>query len=130
MPRKSNESSYLIIGATNHLESLDPAILRRFPVRIELGLPKKKDRRDVLNNFFSKSEATCKSEILETVSLVTEGYSMAELNSLCRWAVCESINPSEITDFINKKEKQDITITLEHFMKAMVEIKPATARKI
>jgi len=43
----------LIIGATNLVETLDPAIMRpgRFDKTIEIGLPDRKGRKDLLKHY-------------------------------------------------------------------------------
>lgn len=45
----------LLIGATNHYSMLDPAIVRRFSLRLCVPLPTKDARRDMIVKFFSQN---------------------------------------------------------------------------
>jgi hypothetical protein len=59
----------VVIGATNHAHLLDPAIWRRFPYKIELGMPETAVRVDLWRHFlFEDKDEYGASEILAVIS--------------------------------------------------------------
>ena len=81
-------SGVAVVGATNRVDLLDPAILApgRLGVHILLPLPDEADRREILDIHFRGTplEGNDPSALLSLVASKTEGYSGAELQALCR----------------------------------------------
>ncbi|XP_021910816.1 probable inactive ATP-dependent zinc metalloprotease FTSHI 4, chloroplastic [Carica papaya] len=84
---KVSTSQVLVIGATNRLDILDPALLRkgRFDKIIRVGLPSKDGRLAILkvharNKFFRSEEE--KESLLQEVSELTEDFTGAELQNI------------------------------------------------
>ena len=81
-------SGVAVVGATNRVDLLDPAILApgRLGVHIPLPLPDDTERREILDIHFRGTplEGTDPSALLSLVASKTEGYSGAELQALCR----------------------------------------------
>ena len=77
----------LVLGATNRLDRLDPAVLRpgRFDEIIEIPPPGEADRKAILEVHL-RGKPVAPQVSLERLALDTEGYSGAELASLCRKA--------------------------------------------
>ncbi len=77
----------LVLGATNRLDRLDPAVLRpgRFDEIIEIPPPGEADRKAILEVHL-RGKSVAPQVSLERLALDTEGYSGAELASLCRKA--------------------------------------------
>ena len=82
----SSSEGLIIVGATNRLESIDPALLRsgRFGSHVEVGLPNLEERLDILNVALRDIPHVLLE--LETVAKDTEEWSGAELRGLCREA--------------------------------------------
>lgn len=76
----------ILIGATNRVEGLDPAILRpgRFDRKLELGLPSRAGIRAILARLLS--EAPISVEARERLSRKALGRSPAEIDSALRQA--------------------------------------------
>ncbi|MEK7879197.1 MAG: AAA family ATPase [candidate division NC10 bacterium] len=82
-------SRVIVVGATNRLDLVDPSILRpgRFGVHVQVPLPDVEARREILRihlrqaSFESDSEL---EEILDLLSVNTEGFSGARLGHLCQ----------------------------------------------
>lgn len=70
----------VIIGATNHPELLDRAIWRRFDRSIEIPLPSKEERKQLLIRTLNKQYS---KETMDFVINNTEGISAAELCKMC-----------------------------------------------
>lgn len=84
---KVSTSQVLIIGATNRLDILDPALLRkgRFDKIIRVGLPSKDGRLAILkvharNKFFRSEEE--KFTLLQEIAELTEDFTGAELQNI------------------------------------------------
>ncbi|KAL3528052.1 hypothetical protein ACH5RR_012708 [Cinchona calisaya] len=83
---KVSTSQVLVIGATNRLDILDPALLRkgRFDKIIRVGLPSKDGRLAILkvharNKFFRSEE---KEDLLGEIAELTEDFTGAELQNI------------------------------------------------
>lgn len=66
----------IIIGATNHEEILDKAIWRRFPLKIELGLPDLVSRKLLFKLFLDN---LAKDIDLDLISEITDGLNGSEI---------------------------------------------------
>ncbi|CAH9137037.1 unnamed protein product [Cuscuta epithymum] len=84
---KVSTSQVLVIGATNRLDILDPALLRkgRFDKIIRVGLPSKDGRLAILkvharNKFFRSEEE--KETLLQEIAEQTEDFTGAELQNI------------------------------------------------
>ncbi|KAL2906900.1 putative inactive ATP-dependent zinc metalloprotease FTSHI 4 chloroplastic [Bienertia sinuspersici] len=104
---KVSTSQVLIIGATNRLDILDPALLRkgRFDKIIRVGLPSKDGRLAILkvharNKFFRSEEE--KEVLLEEVAELTEDYTGAELQNILNEAGILTARKDE--DYIGREE--------------------------
>ena len=77
----------VVIGATNRPDMLDPALMRggRFDRAIEIGVPDDEARLKILD-IHTKKMPLEKSVDLKELMQVTEGYTGADLENLCREA--------------------------------------------
>jgi len=115
----------LVIGATNRVDIVDPALLRpgRFDRIIEVPLPDSKGRENVFKIH------TKKKPLAEDVSLVklvemTEGFSGAEIEGVCSRAAITAIKR-----YVNNKEKsvKSIKITQDDLLQAIKKLRPERA---
>lgn len=85
----------LVIGTTNFVEALDPALLRpgRFELQITVPYPGEEDRRTILEIYRRKFGLELPDEVLETLVRKTEGFVNREqgvrfsgdhLSAICR----------------------------------------------
>ena len=87
------EAQVMVIGATNRLETLDPALRRagRFDREIALGIPDRAARErilEVVTRGLRPSPATS----LPALAMLTPGYVGADLTSLAREAAMAAVN--------------------------------------
>ncbi len=75
----------LVIGATNKPWALDPAVLRRMPRQLYVGLPDASARSSILRVLL-RGERVDPAADLERVAQATEGYSGSDLRELVRAA--------------------------------------------
>ncbi len=81
----------IVIAATNRPEDCDPALLRRFAIRVLVGLPCQRDRRKIIHRLLGNIEHTLTTEQLNDLALATEGWSGSDLESVAREAVMAPI---------------------------------------
>lgn len=128
----SEKNNFLIIGMTNRLDVIDPALLRpgRFEVQIKINLPDKFGRKEIFqihtksmreNGFLQLND-----EELNNLIDRTQNFSGAEIAGLVRNAVSYSLNnsiPIEkqlMKEFLKKaREFNCPKITYEHFNSAL-----------
>ncbi|MBI4333987.1 MAG: AAA family ATPase [Chloroflexi bacterium] len=105
-----------VIGATNRLELLDPAVLRpgRFDYHIEVPLPDEAARRAILN-IHLKNKPLASDVDLEELAKLTPGFSGAEIGEACREAAWDAIRDAGF-------EAERVTVTMAHIKKAVGKI--------
>ena len=81
----------IVVAATNRPEDCDPALLRRFAVRVLIGLPSRKDRKKIIKRLLVDVEHSITSVQLDELALATEGWSGSDLESMTREAVMAPI---------------------------------------
>ena len=77
----------IVIAATNRPEDCDPALLRRFAIRVLIGLPTRRDRRRIISRLLDGIEHTISIDQLKDLSISMEGWSGSDLESVTREAV-------------------------------------------
>lgn len=107
-----NDGDILVIGSTNFLDKLDKALIRagRFDRKIELKLPTKKERLDIILHLNkTKFKTKLSDNDLEIIAKMSYGSSPAEIVNLFQQAL--------IIAFREKRE-----VVLNDFREAMEEI--------
>ncbi|KAI1982465.1 AAA+-type ATPase [Ophidiomyces ophidiicola] len=103
----------LVVAATNKPEVLDPALMR--PGRLDnilyIGLPDSVARKEILNIWCRKADVN-KEVDLDELAGQTDGYSGAELVSVCETAADFAMDEEEETG-------QQCQIQTAHFLKAL-----------
>ncbi len=84
-------SQVIVLGATNDLSLVDPALLRpgRFGVHLALGLPDAADRAEILRIHLrgaTLDRASDSEQLVDTLATRTSGFSGADLAFLCQSA--------------------------------------------
>lgn len=79
----SNDTGIIVIGATNRVDMLDPALLRpgRFDRQVYIDLPDMSGRREILD-LYAKKVKIAPSVNLQDVARGTTGFSGADLENL------------------------------------------------
>jgi transitional endoplasmic reticulum ATPase len=126
----------IVIGATNRPDSIDQALRRpgRFDREIEIGVPDKRDRREILN-IHVRNMPLEKDIDLAQVANITHGYTGADLSLLCKEAAIKALR--RVLPIINIEEEtlspqvlDRIIVTKDDFFNAMHEIQPSALREV
>ncbi|MEM2596954.1 MAG: CDC48 family AAA ATPase, partial [Candidatus Caldarchaeum sp.] len=128
--------SVIVIGATNRPNALDPALRRpgRFDREIEIGIPDKKGRIEILT-IHTRGMPLAKDVQIDRLGEMTRGYTGADLAALCREAAMKAIRrilPS--IDFSSERISPEILnsleVTMKDFLDAYKEITPSALREV
>ena len=108
-------SDVVVIGATNRPDILDKALLRpgRFDRIIVVPPPDKEARLEIFK-IHTRGMPLAKDVDLKKLAEVTEGYSGADIENVCREAAMEALRE-------NMRTKE---VKMEHFEKVIERIKP------
>ncbi len=111
----------VVIAATNRPDIIDPALLRpgRFDKLIYVPAPNKEGRLKILE-VHTKKMPLAEDVDLERIAEMTEGYSGADLEALCREAALEALRED-----LNAKE-----VRMEHFERALEKVKPSLSKEL
>lgn len=103
----SDNDRVLVVGATNRPQELDEAIRRRFVKRLYVPLPTQEARLSILNNLMEDMDHTLDTDDLLEVSGLTQGFSGADMDSLCREASMEPFRDIP-SDQILRLQKENV----------------------
>ncbi|CDF37207.1 unnamed protein product [Chondrus crispus] len=124
----------VVIGATNRVDAIDPALRRpgRFDRELIFTLPNARARRKILGIHTLKWVPPPSSEVLDTVASMTVGYCGADLKALCTEAAIRALR-RRYPQIYSSKEKllintDEVNVKTRDFMAAMKEIVPASHR--
>ena len=124
-------NNILIIGMTNRLDMIDPAILRpgRMELKVEIGLPDEGGRVQILNihtEKLRKESVLDPNVVVEEIAKLTNNYTGAELAGICRSATSSALNREINLDSEGTKpDESKVMITREDFIQGTKDIHPA-----
>jgi len=101
-------NNVVVVGATNRPDLLDPAVLRpgRFDRLIYVPPPDEKARLQILKIYTAKMPLA-DDVSLEEIASMTEGYSGADLESLCREAALSTIRRGAEPEIVTRQDFQE-----------------------
>lgn len=79
----NNDSTVIVMGATNRPQDLDKAILRRMPAQFHISLPNVDQRLQILK-LILESEIVNESVDFNRLAKLTIGFSGSDLREMCR----------------------------------------------
>ena len=125
----------VIIGATNRLDAIDPALRRpgRFDREIEIGVPDRNDRVEILQ-IHVRCMPMGEGVNLEGLADRTHGFVGADINALCKEAGMKSLRrylPDLTTeDEIPREIIDSMSVTGDDFEEALKDIEPSAMREV
>lgn len=126
----------IVIAATNRPDSIDPALRRpgRFDREIEIGVPDKNDRAEILNIHVRNMPLTGDVNVTE-IANITHGYTGADLSLLTKEAAIKALR--RVLPMINIEEEtlspevlDRIRVCRDDFFSGMHEIRPSALREV
>ena len=126
----------IVIGATNRINSIDPALRRpgRFDREVELGVPDRTGRKEILQ-IHTRSMPLGEDVSIDELASITHGYTGADVSALTREAamkVLRRILPKIDLqqEFIPPEILDNLRVTREDFFNALREVRPSALREV
>src|SRR5918995_2121585 len=136
MDGMSSRGKVVVIGATNRVNAIDPALRRpgRFDREIEIGVPDRKGRLEILQ-IHTRGMPLAKDVNLEKLADITHGYVGADLHALTREAglgALRRVLPEvDLTsESIPAETLRKIIVTMQDFMDVVREMEPSAMREV
>jgi transitional endoplasmic reticulum ATPase len=132
----SGRGNVIVIGATNRPGALDPALRRpgRFDREIEIGVPDKKGRYEVLQ-IHTRGMPLAEDVDLKKLSEMTHGYTGADLSALGRETAMKALR--RYLPQINLEEErippavlEKMEVNMDDFVNAYKEVTPTAMREV
>jgi transitional endoplasmic reticulum ATPase len=124
----------VVIGATNRLDMVDPALLRpgRFDKLLNVPVPDLEARKEILK-IHLKNKPLTKDVSVDQLAEKTEGYSGADLAALCNTAsmlvIKEHIAKSKTIEKAKEKLK-GLKISMKDFEKTLEKMKTSSIQSL
>ncbi|EPZ32532.1 AAA-domain-containing protein [Rozella allomycis CSF55] len=136
----SQSSHVVVIGATNRLDNIDPALRRpgRFDYEMFFPLPNEDTRYEILKNLTVEEFASpydLSDDFIRELAKRTEGFSGADINGLCKEAAIRGLRKScsEIYDIskpinYSVEKMKSIIVDSQCFNEAMEKVVGSTTK--
>ena len=116
-----------VIGTTNRIDAVDPALRRpgRFDREIEIGVPDRDGREEILS-IHTRGMALTDDVDLGDLAERTDGYVGADIGAVCREAAATAVREYVHTSRDGEPSSvEDIVLTSEHFEQALDDVGPS-----
>ncbi|ELZ85956.1 AAA-type ATPase (transitional ATPase-like protein) [Haloferax elongans ATCC BAA-1513] len=118
----------IVIGATNRVDSLDPALRRggRFDREIEIGVPNEPGRREILDVYTRRMPLADDVDV-DRLASRTHGFVGADLESLAKEAAMTALRRARRNGA--DSPISEMTVTRADFEAAMAAVEPSAMRE-
>ncbi|CAL3969919.1 hypothetical protein PZA11_007532 [Diplocarpon coronariae] len=96
----------MILGATNRIQDIDEAILRRMPKKFPVSLPSNSQRRRILNLILKDTKTDPEHFDVEYLTRVMAGMSGSDIKEACRDAAMVPVR-----EFIKKQRERGVAMS-------------------
>ena len=126
----------IVISATNRPNAIDPALRRpgRFDREIEIKVPDKKGRADILN-IHTRNMPLADDVDIKRIAGVSHGYVGADLEYLCKEAAMKCLR--RLLPEINLDDEKippetldKLVVNADDYKKALIEVTPSGMREV
>ena len=136
MDGMSSRGKVVVIGATNRINAIDPALRRpgRFDREIEIGVPDKEGRLEILQ-IHTRGMPLEKDVDLGVIANMSHGFVGADLQAVAKEAGIRALRKvlPEIdltTENIPSEILKKIVVTMDDFLSVIKEIEPSALREV
>jgi transitional endoplasmic reticulum ATPase len=125
----------VVIGATNRIDAIDPALRRpgRFDREIEIGVPDRHERIEIFQ-IHTRGMPLSNDVKLENISERTHGFVGADISALAKEAAMKALRrylPRIKQDEIVPREVlESMQVTADDFEEALKEVEPSAMREV
>lgn len=131
----SQRGEIIVIAATNRVDAIDPALRRpgRFDREIEIGLPDRDGRKEVLQ-IHTRGMPIADNVKLEELAHLTHGFAGADLESLAKEAAMRALRryipEFDLDEPLPREVLEKMEVRADDFMNALRETEPSSMREI
>ena len=136
MDGMSSRGKVVVIGATNRVNAIDPALRRpgRFDREIEIGVPDREGRLEILQ-IHTRGMPLEKDVELAVIANMSHGFVGADLQAVAKEAAIRALRRilPEIdltTENIPSDKLKKIVVTMDDFLSVIKEIEPSALREV
>ena len=136
MDGMSSRGKVVVIGATNRINAIDPALRRpgRFDREIEIGVPDKEGRLEILQ-IHTRGMPLDKDVDLEKIANISHGFVGADLQALAKESAIRALRKvlPEIdltAESIPSETLKKIIVTMDDFLNVIKEMEPSALREV
>jgi transitional endoplasmic reticulum ATPase len=136
MDGMSTRGKVVVIGATNRINAIDPALRRpgRFDREIEIGVPDRNGRLEILQ-IHTRGMPIAKDVNLEKLADMSHGFVGADLQALAKEAAIRALRRvlPEVdlsSESIPADTLRKIIVTMQDFMDVIKEMEPSAMREV
>ncbi|GJQ79234.1 hypothetical protein Trydic_g5478 [Trypoxylus dichotomus] len=129
-----NRGEVIVIGATNRIDAIDPALRRpgRFDRELYFPLPSKKEREEILCVHVSQWSSPPSNQLLNYLAENAVGYCGSDLRALCSEAVIHSFRRTYPqvynADYKLELDPKDVKVEKIDFLRAKSQLIPSSHR--
>lgn len=130
----------IVIGATNRVDAIDPALRRpgRFDREIELRVPDRNGRKEILQihtrGMPIEGDEKRREEILNHFADITHGFVGADLSALARESAMKTLRrylpEIDLDKQIPIEILEKMVVTIDDFRNALKDVEPSALREI
>jgi transitional endoplasmic reticulum ATPase len=136
MDGMSSRGKVVVIGATNRVNAIDPALRRpgRFDREIEIGVPDRNGRLEILQ-IHTRGMPLAKDVNLDKLADISHGFVGADLQALAKEAAMRALRRvlPEIdlsSESIPAETLRKIIVTMQDFTDVIKEMEPSAMREV
>ena len=126
----------IVIGATNRIDAIDPALRRpgRFDREIRIGVPDRNGRKEIFQ-IHTRRMPLADDVNLDELANITHGFTGADIAALCREAAMSALRRflpkiDLEKDVIPTEVLEQLKVTREDFANAMKLVQPSALREV
>ncbi|KMQ96499.1 atpase family aaa domain-containing protein 2b [Lasius niger] len=130
----SDRGEVIVIGATNRIDAIDPALRRpgRFDRELFFPLPAMKERLEILKIHVSKWKNRPSEQLLEILAEKATGYCGSDLRALCTEAVLQGLRRTYPQIYMTNNrlllDPEKVEVKKRDFMQASSMLVPSSHR--
>jgi transitional endoplasmic reticulum ATPase len=136
MDGMSSRGKVVVIGATNRVNAVDPALRRpgRFDREIEIGVPDRDGRLEILQ-IHARGMPLAKDVDLEKLADISHGFVGADLQALSKEAAMRALRRvlpqiDLSSESIPSETLRKIIVTMQDFTSVIKEMEPSAMREV
>ncbi|XP_026329668.1 fidgetin-like protein 1 [Hyposmocoma kahamanoa] len=122
------EDCLLIVGATNRPQELDEAARRRLVKRLYIPLPDVNAREQIITNLLTNENNDLTAQEIADVASLTEGYSGADMKSLCSEAAMGPIRAVPLSQIVSIDRDKVRPVCVDDFKAALQRVRPSVSQ--